>query len=729
MNKHSIVEQDDYNEEVREKLTMVLERTVNQIIKKEIDPNDLYRPIRYRVKTVESASRKMLTRNIHPWRELSDYCGLDIIPHPLKSVNCIIDILRRIESVPSNHFKIVQIEDITAKQTKSFGYRATHVDTVVREDNFDYRIEIQIRTAFADIWSVISHDAYQIARKDQYSNDLPREFHQISAMLEITENIAIGMKVKHTCSHMEIKSVDDLKTYFTNEIHFPREEVSDFEFQTLFSTLKQLNMLKDAEDIKNKYKEISKGCSDYNILKFNELKANEIFLDYLDKEERLFSNNDPSDVNFYKEKQFITDNSKIFKILKRLPKGSLLHSHIAASASYEYLVYNSTYLPNCYLYMGQNNSRIYYQSFGFFNDPPEDSNWVSLESFRKLLTKNDIGIFDKQLLKSLTLEDIGRLNYVNLWERFNSIFARLKGMVSYAPVAIGYLKHFIDESIRDNIQQIEIRIPFDIYYDLEGGRFDTDWYVQRVEELVRETRLQYNMPQFNVKLQLHKSKSSSREVVMENLISALDYVNKYPQTVTGFDLVGPEDTGHPLNYFEDQFKNISEIEKSKPRKLTYYFHAGETLLYNNTNLYDAVLLNTKRIGHGLQLTKHPLLMKIVIQRKIGVEICPISNQILQNVDNFRTHPGWDLLNMGIPISISSDDPAIYGYCRLSYDFYEVCFGWGLGIPELKRLVINSIETSSFFDENEKILAFSKWQESWDKFIKYVLSLENQPPTD
>jgi len=46
------------------------------------------------------------------------------------------------------------------------------------------------------------------------------------------------------------------------------------------------------------------------------------------------------------------------------------------------------------------------------------------------------------------------------------------------------------------------------------------------------------------------------------------------------------------------------------------------------NLYDALLLGTKRIGHGFSLVKHPKLMSICRERDIALEVCPISNEIL-----------------------------------------------------------------------------------------------------
>jgi len=54
-------------------------------------------------------------------------------------------------------------------------------------------------------------------------------------------------------------------------------------------------------------------------------------------------------------------------------------------------------------------------------------------------------------------------------------------------------------------------------------------------------------------------------------------------------------------------------------------HGGETLSSYNENLYDLILLNSKRIGHGINLSVHSNLLDTVKQSKTSLEICPISN--------------------------------------------------------------------------------------------------------
>lgn len=111
------------------------------------------------------------------------------------------------------------------------------------------------------------------------------------------------------------------------------------------------------------------------------------------------------------------------------------------------------------------------------------------------------------------------------------------------------------------------------------------------------------------------------------------------------------------------------------------FHAGETLLdtggSNNprmSNLYDAVLLKSKRIGHGFALMKHPHLLENFRKTEdspgICVEICPISNELLHLCRNIKEHPYPQLLAAGIPCTVNSDNPNLFRYVLISSYVFE-----------------------------------------------------------
>jgi adenosine deaminase CECR1 len=80
------------------------------------------------------------------------------------------------------------------------------------------------------------------------------------------------------------------------------------------------------------------------------------------------------------------------------------------------------------------------------------------------------------------------------------------------------------------------------------------------------------------------------------------------------------------------------------KEFPLYLHCGETNDRNHDQLYDAILLDTKRIGHGFHLAYHPELIKLVIEKDICIECCPVSNLTLAYVTDLRCHPVRGLLH-------------------------------------------------------------------------------------
>jgi adenosine deaminase CECR1 len=102
---------------------------------------------------------------------------------------------------------------------------------------------------------------------------------------------------------------------------------------------------------------------------------------------------------------------------------------------------------------------------------------------------------------------------------------------------------------------------------------------------------------------------------------------EFPHLIAGFDLVGPENISIPLISYLQVLLDFNARVQSLGLELPLILHAGETLGDGNepdSNVYDAILLGTKRIGHGFSLVKHPELMKICKERDILIEVCPIS---------------------------------------------------------------------------------------------------------
>lgn len=70
---------------------------------------------------------------------------------------------------------------------------------------------------------------------------------------------------------------------------------------------------------------------------------------------------------------------------------------------------------------------------------------------------------------------------------------------------------------------------------------------------------------------------------------------------SGFDLVGYENDLRPIIDYIEPLLRFQQRQKELGLDIPFIFHAGETLgdgTMADDNLYDALLLGTKRIGHG-----------------------------------------------------------------------------------------------------------------------------------
>jgi adenosine deaminase CECR1 len=95
---------------------------------------------------------------------------------------------------------------------------------------------------------------------------------------------------------------------------------------------------------------------------------------------------------------------------------------------------------------------------------------------------------------------------------------------------------------------------------------------------------------------------------------------------------------------------------------------------------------------------------MVKQKKILVESCPISNEILRLASSILGHSLPALLSRGVSVSLNNDDPAILGHGKngLSHDFWQAYMAFeNLGLEGLAVMAENSIKWCAVEDEEGK----------------------------
>ena len=154
--------------------------------------------------------------------------------------------------------------------------------------------------------------------------------------------------------------------------------------------------------------------------------------------------------------------------------------------------------------------------------------------------------------------------------------------------------------------------------------------------------------------------------------------------VVAFGLGGDE-----LSLPFSEFRGVYEFAGGNGLHLVA--HAGET--GGPEQIQDAIdLLHAERIGHGIAAVRSAALMNTLAERRIPLEICPTSNLRTSALDiqlnsahcKLEQHPLPKLFRHGIPVTISTDDPAMFHTTLV--EEYAAALRMGLTLDEL--LAIN-----------------------------------------
>jgi adenosine deaminase len=108
------------------------------------------------------------------------------------------------------------------------------------------------------------------------------------------------------------------------------------------------------------------------------------------------------------------------------------------------------------------------------------------------------------------------------------------------------------------------------------------------------------------------------------------------------------------------------------------------------------VLKIKRIDHGNRCLEDEKLVQEIIRRDLALTVCPLSNTALQVVEDIKDHPLKKMLDLGLRVTINSDDPAYFGG-QLMANFEAIISALDLEQKEIIQLVKNSFQYSLLDD--------------------------------
>jgi adenosine deaminase len=150
--------------------------------------------------------------------------------------------------------------------------------------------------------------------------------------------------------------------------------------------------------------------------------------------------------------------------------------------------------------------------------------------------------------------------------------------------------------------------------------------------------------------------------------------------------------GHPPEKFSRVFARARDLD------LLTVAHAGEEgpAEYVWTAIKD---LQVSRIDHGVRSIEDPELMKHLVESRMPLTVCPLSNTKLRVYDDMSQHNILEMLEQGVCVTVNSDDPAYFGG-YITENFDALAQALDLSQQQARQLVQNSIE-ASFADDARK----------------------------
>lgn len=157
------------------------------------------------------------------------------------------------------------------------------------------------------------------------------------------------------------------------------------------------------------------------------------------------------------------------------------------------------------------------------------------------------------------------------------------------------------------------------------------------------------------------------------------------------DLAGDE-SSYPPELFRDVFKLAHK------RGLPVTIHAGEA--GGAVNVREAIMhLGASRIGHGVRIRENPEVLKLVLERGIPLELCPVSNIQTKAVASWDDYPLRAYFDQGLNVTLNTDNPSVSG-TDITREYRIAAEKFAFTDRELAKLVRNGAH-AAFLEPTEK----------------------------
>ncbi len=185
-----------------------------------------------------------------------------------------------------------------------------------------------------------------------------------------------------------------------------------------------------------------------------------------------------------------------------------------------------------------------------------------------------------------------------------------------------------------------------------------------------------------------------RHLSAEQAMATLTEALPYKDTIVAVGLDSSEQGNPPA-----KFKAV--FERAIAENFLTVAHAGEE--GPPEYIWQALkLLHVSRIDHGVRSSEDADLLDYLIERQIPLTVCPLSNVKLKVFDSIEQHNLKKLLNLGLCVTVNSDDPAYFGG-YIAENYQAAADALKLSREEIYQLAKNSFRASFLASEAKDAL--------------------------
>ena len=284
-------------------------------------------------------------------------------------------------------------------------------------------------------------------------------------------------------------------------------------------------------------------------------------------------------------------------------------------------------------------------------------------------------------LKYASVEELKKAYQFDCLQDFLDIYYQGAGVLIQEQDFYDLTWAYLEKCAEQNVTHTEIM--FDPQTHTERGvSFDT--VINGIYNATQDAKKKWGISSFLIMSYL-------RHLSEEDAFKTLEQSKPHKAKIKAVGLDSSE-KGNPPS----KFKNV--FEASVKEGYIPVAHAGEE--GDASYIWEAIdILGVKRIDHGNNSLQDGKLITEIINRDIALTVCPLSNTALQVVENLKDHPLKEMIDLGLKVTINSDDPAYFGG-QVNQNYLEIQEALDLTKEELYELAKNSFQYS-LLDANDK----------------------------